>query len=105
MRCLHRACRSLTHRPPLPLPVAIPGSARRGAQWTEFAAKEPAALPFVAVSSGISDADFRAMSSVLDAVPGVEHICLDVANGYRCVAERAGAHGRWTPRTSVHHQR
>ncbi|KAF5925073.1 hypothetical protein HPG69_008750, partial [Diceros bicornis minor] len=36
----------------------------------------------VAVSSGSGDSDLEKMSSILEAVPQVKFICLDVANGY-----------------------
>lgn len=51
-------------------------------EWVEFATKNPDALPHVAVSCGISDADFQKLEKILAVVPGVTFICLDVANGY-----------------------
>lgn len=42
----------------------------------------PDCLPYVAASSGVGQADFERLSSVLNNIPGVQYICLDVANGY-----------------------
>jgi GMP reductase len=50
--------------------------------WKDFAAASPDALPYAAVSAGTSAADFSVVTGVVDAVPGVQTICLDVANGY-----------------------
>jgi len=36
----------------------------------------------VAVSLGTGDADYAKMKQILEDVPGVEYICVDVANGY-----------------------
>ncbi|GMI39845.1 hypothetical protein TeGR_g12794, partial [Tetraparma gracilis] len=51
-------------------------------EWVAFAAAQPAALGYVAVSAGSSDADFEKVKAVLGMVPEVMFICLDVANGY-----------------------
>ena len=51
-------------------------------QWQEFARESPEALPFVACSSGTADGDFERLKQVLDSIPEVQFICLDVANGY-----------------------
>lgn len=37
---------------------------------------------FVAVSSGITDQDSILLKKILTAVPQINYICLDVANGY-----------------------
>lgn len=50
-------------------------------QWVDFATKNPSVLPYVAVSSGTSDADFEKTGAILAEVD-VPFICLDVANGY-----------------------
>ena len=50
--------------------------------WARFAAESPAVLPFVAASAGTSAADMAKLDAILEACPGVETICLDVANGY-----------------------
>ncbi|RCN52098.1 GMP reductase [Ancylostoma caninum] len=54
-------------------------------QWKEFfeSHKEDANIfNHVAVSSGISDKDFEKLRAICDAVPALDYICLDVANGY-----------------------
>ncbi|KAL6741499.1 hypothetical protein Aduo_014748 [Ancylostoma duodenale] len=54
-------------------------------QWKEFfeSNKEDANIfNHVAVSSGISDKDFEKLRAICDAVPALDYICLDVANGY-----------------------
>ncbi|XP_032816349.1 GMP reductase 2-like [Petromyzon marinus] len=50
--------------------------------WVEFASKNPDCLEHVAVSAGSGTNDLARLSAVLQAVPGVRYICLDVANGY-----------------------
>ncbi|XP_036303966.1 GMP reductase 1 isoform X2 [Pipistrellus kuhlii] len=50
--------------------------------WKHFAADHPECLQHVAVSSGSGKKDLEKMSSILEAVPQVKFICLDVANGY-----------------------
>jgi len=50
--------------------------------WKQFAAEAPEALPYVAASSGTGEADWARLKAVLDAVPAVTFICIDVANGY-----------------------
>lgn len=50
--------------------------------WVSFASSNPEALSHVAVSSGTSEGDFENLTRILKEVPGVEFICLDVANGY-----------------------
>jgi GMP reductase len=50
--------------------------------WKAFAKKNPETLPYVACSAGTADADFKRLQDVLTAVPEVQFICLDVANGY-----------------------
>lgn len=51
-------------------------------EWKDFAKKHADVLPHVAVSCGVSDADFEKLEKILVAVPDVTFICLDVANGY-----------------------
>jgi len=51
-------------------------------EWKAFAKESPEVLPYVAASSGTSDDDFDRLKEVLDNVPEVTFICLDVANGY-----------------------
>ncbi|KHJ80460.1 putative GMP reductase, partial [Oesophagostomum dentatum] len=54
-------------------------------QWKDFFdenAKNVDLFKYVAVSSGISEKDSEKLRAVCDAVPSLEYICLDVANGY-----------------------
>ncbi|KAK6755254.1 hypothetical protein RB195_013932 [Necator americanus] len=54
-------------------------------QWKEFFDKNKEDANIfnnIAVSSGISDKDFDKLRAICDAVPSLESICLDVANGY-----------------------
>jgi len=37
---------------------------------------------FVAVSAGTSDADLQKLKEILSAIPSIQFICIDVANGY-----------------------
>ncbi|RZF33325.1 hypothetical protein LSTR_LSTR007670 [Laodelphax striatellus] len=50
--------------------------------WRQFANECPEAISQVAVSSGSSEADFHNLKEVLEQVPDIQFICLDVANGY-----------------------
>jgi len=50
--------------------------------WKEFAASNKAVLPFVAASSGTAEGDFERLCDILENIPEVKFICLDVANGY-----------------------
>ncbi|XP_053901339.1 GMP reductase 2 [Malaclemys terrapin pileata] len=51
-------------------------------EWKEFAAQEPDCLQHVAASSGTGPSDFEQLERILEALPQVRYICLDVANGY-----------------------
>merc|ERR1712136_553118 len=51
-------------------------------EWVEFATKSPECLPNVAVSSGTSDKDYDKMCAIIDKIPEIAFICIDVANGY-----------------------
>lgn len=51
-------------------------------EWKQFAQENPEALKYVAVSSGIAEGDFERLTAILEALPQVTFICLDVANGY-----------------------
>ncbi|XP_069490079.1 GMP reductase 2 [Ambystoma mexicanum] len=51
-------------------------------QWKEFADKHPECLEHVAASSGTGQTDFMQLERILEAIPQVRYICLDVANGY-----------------------
>ncbi|XP_006002921.1 GMP reductase 1 [Latimeria chalumnae] len=50
--------------------------------WKKFAANHPECLEHVAASSGSGQADMENLSNILEAVPLIRYICLDVANGY-----------------------
>jgi len=50
--------------------------------WFEFEKEHPTCMSNVAVSSGISEADFERLQSILHKIPSIKFICLDVANGY-----------------------
>ena len=39
-------------------------------------------LSNVAVTAGVSDRDFNKVKEILEEVPDIKFICLDVANGY-----------------------
>ena len=51
-------------------------------EWKEFVAANAALIPYLAVSSGISDDDFTKLAAIIAACPDLANICLDVANGY-----------------------
>ncbi|XP_047652370.1 GMP reductase 2 isoform X2 [Phacochoerus africanus] len=51
-------------------------------QWKEFASQNPDCLEHLAASSGTGSSDFEQLEQILDAIPQVKYICLDVANGY-----------------------
>ncbi|KAM7366360.1 hypothetical protein PAMP_015807 [Pampus punctatissimus] len=50
--------------------------------WLEFAKEHPDCLESVAVSTGTGENDFEKISAILVAVPQLQYICVDVANGY-----------------------
>uniref|UniRef100_A0A671PC99 GMP reductase n=1 Tax=Sinocyclocheilus anshuiensis TaxID=1608454 RepID=A0A671PC99_9TELE len=51
-------------------------------EWKTFAASHPECLEHVAASSGSGAADLEKLCSILEAIPLIQYICLDVANGY-----------------------
>nr|XP_042108862.1 GMP reductase 2 isoform X1 [Ovis aries]XP_042108863.1 GMP reductase 2 isoform X1 [Ovis aries] len=51
-------------------------------QWKEFASQNPDCLEHLAASSGTGSSDFEQLEQILDAIPQVKYVCLDVANGY-----------------------
>jgi len=51
-------------------------------QWVEFAANHAEVIPYIVYTCGMNDADEAKMKRVIAAVPGINCICLDVANGY-----------------------
>ena len=50
--------------------------------WRCFSSTSPSAMHRVAISAGTSSADYAVVTAACDAVPSLEFICLDVANGY-----------------------
>ena len=50
-------------------------------EFKTFIAENPECRPFVAVSSGLNEADFNKLKEIMASTP-VDMICLDVANGY-----------------------
>ncbi|XP_014778933.1 GMP reductase 2 [Octopus bimaculoides] len=50
--------------------------------WKEFAANHPDQLSNIAASSGMAAGDLQKLESIIEAVPALRYICLDVANGY-----------------------
>uniref|UniRef100_UPI00398ECEFC GMP reductase 2 n=1 Tax=Pristiophorus japonicus TaxID=55135 RepID=UPI00398ECEFC len=51
-------------------------------QWKQFAVSNPECLQSVAASSGTGPNDFKNLTAILELLPEVRYICLDVANGY-----------------------
>ncbi|KAF8384539.1 hypothetical protein PRIPAC_73681 [Pristionchus pacificus] len=52
-------------------------------QWKDFGATRPVSIfDHVAISSGISENDWNKLTAVCEALPQLNAICLDVANGY-----------------------
>ena len=49
--------------------------------WETWCNAHTSILPYLAVSSGTSDADFAKVAAIM-AVADVPFICIDVANGY-----------------------
>lgn len=50
--------------------------------WVKFAGEHPEVLPYIVYSCGMNDEDEGKMKQVIEAVPAINAICLDVANGY-----------------------
>eukprot|EP00057_Strongylocentrotus_purpuratus_P016114 XP_011670588.1 PREDICTED: GMP reductase 1 isoform X1 [Strongylocentrotus purpuratus] len=50
--------------------------------WVDFANNNPEALKHVAVSSGTSQKEADKVAEIIAAIPAIQFICLDVANGY-----------------------
>ena len=65
----------------------------------------PTVRPWLSASAGVSSADFSNLTAVLDAVPAISWITLDVANGYSEVCAAAGGGGwggGWRPGRASH---
>ncbi|KAF2892494.1 hypothetical protein ILUMI_13713 [Ignelater luminosus] len=50
--------------------------------WKKFASENTNILSNIAVSAGMSQNDFQRLSEILQEIPALTFICLDVANGY-----------------------
>lgn len=50
--------------------------------WKEFADTNPEIMKYVAASTGTGSGDLQRLKQIIDAVPSVNYICVDVANGY-----------------------
>lgn len=51
-------------------------------QWVEFAQNNKGILEHIAASTGTGEGDLKKLKRILDAVPDLKYICVDVANGY-----------------------
>lgn len=51
-------------------------------EWIQFASSNKDVLKNVAISQGISESDQKRVASILEAIPEISFICIDVANGY-----------------------
>eukprot|EP00494_Astrolonche_serrata_P034439 UN34708 len=51
-------------------------------EWLNFSKQHSECLPYVCVSAGSGKSDFDKLVKITDAVPKLNFICLDVANGY-----------------------
>ncbi|XP_065666213.1 GMP reductase 2 isoform X1 [Hydra vulgaris] len=50
--------------------------------WLNFAKEHPEVLPYVIYTSGMTENDGKKIEEVLVAIPQINALCLDVANGY-----------------------
>ena len=51
-------------------------------EWVEFATKNPSIVPYIVATSGMNDQDEEKLGKIIEAIPQINAICLDVANGY-----------------------
>jgi len=51
-------------------------------EWKAFASAHPEIIPYIVATSGMSSADEEKLGQIIEAIPEVNAICLDVANGY-----------------------
>lgn len=51
-------------------------------EWMEFNEKHADVIPYVVYTCGMNEADEAKMKRVITAIPAINCICLDVANGY-----------------------
>lgn len=52
------------------------------AEWKSFAASNKGILDYICASTGIGQSDMAKLNSILNAIPEIRMICVDVANGY-----------------------
>lgn len=51
-------------------------------EWIAFANEAPEALPYVFVTIGSHDREIEKLCQIFEAIPQLNHICVDIANGY-----------------------
>ena len=51
-------------------------------EWYKFMTEQNVDVNYVCISTGISDADFIKTQSIIELIPDIYMICIDVANGY-----------------------
>jgi len=51
-------------------------------EWMEFSQKHPEVIPYLVYTAGMNESDESKMKQVLESIPAINCICLDVANGY-----------------------
>jgi len=51
-------------------------------EWVEFAKNNKELLPYIMATSGMNDADEEKLGKIIESIPEINAICLDVANGY-----------------------
>jgi len=51
-------------------------------EWVKFADENPKILKNIAISAGAGKEDFDKVKKIIEQVPDIQYLCLDVANGY-----------------------
>ena len=51
-------------------------------EWSEFASNHADILPYIVATSGMNDDDEEKLGKIIELIPQINAICLDVANGY-----------------------
>ncbi|CAF0996429.1 unnamed protein product [Rotaria sp. Silwood1] len=51
-------------------------------EWKVFATENNGILQNVAISTGMTENDFKKLRDIINAIPELDYICVDVANGY-----------------------
>lgn len=51
-------------------------------EWVEFAKNNESAIPYIVATSGMNENDEEKLGKIIEAIPQINAICLDVANGY-----------------------